>query len=87
MLLGHLICLPPVAASAQIGDRLVIAINGIPYSQIQIESHLNTKEALRADPSNSELVSATNWPLAVKAFIDDTVIYQEAIKGSGNRPR
>jgi hypothetical protein len=78
---------PIKSEAAQVGDRLVIAINGIPYSQVQIESHLNTKEALRADPSNSELVSATNWPLAVKAFIDDTVIYQEAMKGSGNRPR
>lgn len=75
------------AANAAPSDRLVVSVNNIPYSQLQIEGFLNTKEALRADAHNSQLVDATNWTVAVQAFIADMVVYQEANRSSATRPQ
>lgn len=70
-----------------LGDRLILAVNNVPYSQLQIEGYLNVKETLREDLEKSSVVTAENWPIALAAFIKDMVIYQEATKSSGFRPQ
>jgi len=73
-------------ANVRIADRVVVAINNIPYSQLQIERYVDVKESLRDNPGASEIVKESNWPLAVEAFIKDMTIHQEASKSSGFRP-
>ena len=71
--------------SAPLGDRLILTINGIPYSQLQIEGYLDVKESLRDNPGKSQLVSADNWNVALASFIKDMTLYQEANRTSGFR--
>lgn len=73
------------AVSAPLGDRLILTINGIPYSQLQIESYLDVKESLRDNPAKSQLVDADNWNIALASFIRDMTLYQEANRTSGFR--
>ena len=70
-----------------LGDRLVLSINNVPYSQLQIEGYLNVKEALRGDIEKSQVVAAENWAAALAAFMLDMTLYQEATKSSGFRPQ
>lgn len=67
-------------------DRVVVAINNIPYTQLQLESYLNVKESLRDDAAASQVVKESNWAQALDAFISDMMIHQEATKSSGFRP-
>lgn len=69
-----------------IADRVVVAINNIPYTQLQLESYLNVKESLRDDAAASQVVKESNWAQALDAFINDMMIHQEATKSSGFRP-
>ena len=69
-----------------IADRVVVAVNNIPYTQIQIERYINVKESLRDDGASSQVVSAENWALALDAFTKDMPIHQDASKSSGFRP-
>lgn len=73
-------------ALAQIGDRIVIAINNIPYTQLQIERYINVKEALRDNIKSSQPLKASNWSEAIEAFSRDMMIHQDATKSSGFRP-
>lgn len=77
---------PKQAISAPLGDRLVLTINGIPYSQLQIEGYLDVKESLRDDPGKSQLVDKDNWNVALASFMKDMTLYQEANRTSGFRP-
>jgi hypothetical protein len=74
-------------AEAVLGDRVVVSINNIPYTQLQVEGYVNVKETLRKDIENSLPVSQDNWQIALAAFILDMVVYQEANKSSGFRPQ
>lgn len=76
-----------VTAWAIVGDRLILSINNIPFSQLQIEALMNVKETLRADPNQSQIVDQSNWALALSAFITDMTEYLEASKTSGYRPQ
>lgn len=69
-----------------LGNRVVVAVNSIPYTQLQIERYINTKETLRDAPQNSQTVNGSNWQQAVDAFVNDMAIHQEASKSSGFRP-
>lgn len=69
-----------------IADRIVVAINSIPYSQIQIERYINVKESLRDNIEKSQPVQQSNWELALAAFTTDMMIHQDATKSSGFRP-
>ncbi len=71
--------------AAPLGDRLIMSVNGIPYSQLQVEGYLNIKESLRDDPAKSQLVAADNWSIALSSFIKDMALYQEANRTSGFR--
>jgi hypothetical protein len=69
-----------------IADRIVVVINNLPYSQLEIERYINSKECLRDDAGKSQVVQNSNWNLALDAFISDMSIHQEASKSSGFRP-
>jgi hypothetical protein len=74
------------APEPAVADRVVVAINNIPYTQLQIESYLNVKESLRDNADSSQVVNGTNWSMAIDAFTNDMMIHQEATKSSGFRP-
>ncbi len=64
-----------------IGDRLIVSINGVPYTQRQAEVYLNVKEALKAAPlKTSSVITQANWPEALTVFIEDMVVLQEAAR-------
>lgn len=87
LLLSSFVCAwisKPIEA-APLGDRLIMSVNGIPYSQLQVEGYLNIKESLRDDPAKSQLVTADNWSIALSSFIKDMALYQEANRTSGFR--
>jgi hypothetical protein len=73
-------------APKTIADRIVVAINNIPYSQNQVEAYIDVKESLRDDAIKSQIVDGSNWTQALDVFISDTSIHQEATKSSGFRP-
>lgn len=75
----------PVEATSMV-DRVVVAINNIPYTQLEIESYLNVKESLRDNADSSQVVNQANWSVALDAFLKDMMIHQEATKSSGFRP-
>ena len=73
----------PVVARADsvsvIGDRLVLAVNGVPYTQREVEAYVTVKESLRrTEDSGVRLIGSRNWPEALGAFAEDTVVLQEA---------
>ncbi len=70
----------------QLADRVLVAINNIPYTQLQLESYLNVKESLRDNPESSQVVNESNWATALDAFVKEMMIHQEATKSSGFRP-
>jgi hypothetical protein len=74
------------AQPAAVADRIVVVINNLPYSQLQVERYINVKEALRDDASKSQVVSSSNWNLALDEFTSQMAIHQEASKSSGFRP-
>jgi len=70
---------------AQIGDRAVLAINNVTYTQRQIEMYIVVKESLRKNIGieTARVVNAANWNEAVTVFTEDMIIYQEAQRLGG----
>jgi hypothetical protein len=83
---GIISIFPNETASGQTADRVVVAINSIPYTQLQIERFINVKETLRDNVKTAQIVKESNWPLALEVFIRDMMIHQDATKSSGFRP-
>ncbi len=77
---------PESLFARSIADRIILAINSIPYSQTQIERYINVKETLRDGIEKSQTVQQSNWNLAITAFVKDMMIHQDATKSSGFRP-
>jgi len=67
------------ALAQQLGDRLILAINQVPYSQRQIELYTAIRTALFA-PSDQTgvVVGSSNWTAALELFSTDMMILQEA---------
>jgi hypothetical protein len=62
-----------------IGDRLVLGINAVPYTQRQVEAYILVKESLRkTDTGASRVIDARSWPDALAVFGEDMVVLQEA---------
>jgi hypothetical protein len=78
--------IPHRALSQTTVDRIIVSINNIPYSQLQIERYINVKESLRDDPIKSQTVQESNWSIVLSAFIADMTVHQDASKSSGFRP-
>ena len=70
---------------AQVGDRAVLAINNVTYTQRQIEMYIVVKESLRKNTSieSARVVNAANWNEAVTVFTEDMIVYQEAQRLGG----
>ncbi len=70
---------------AQVGDRAVLAINNVTYTQRQIEMYIVVKESLRKNTGieTARVVNAANWNEAVVVFTEDMIIYQEAQRLGG----
>jgi hypothetical protein len=75
----------PKTLYAQVGDRAVLAINNVTYTQRQIEMYIVVKESLRKNNSveSARVVNAGNWNEAVTVFTEDMIIYQEAQRLGG----
>lgn len=68
-------------ASGVLGDRLVIAVNSMPYSQRQLELYLTIKHSLRPEEiGEQQIVSAANWSEALTVFSEEMMILQEAMR-------
>jgi len=68
-------------ASGVLGDRLVIAVNSLPYSQRQLELYLTIKQSLRPEEvGEQQIVSAANWSEALTVFSEEMMILQEAMR-------
>jgi len=66
-------------AVALVGDRLVVNINNVPYTQRQAEAYISIKEALRrTDGDAVRLIDARNWKDALEVFSEDMIILQES---------
>ena len=74
------------AEPSAVADRIVVVINNLPYSQLQVERYINVKESLRDDASKSQVVQSSNWVLALEEFTTQMAIHQDASKSSGFRP-
>jgi hypothetical protein len=76
------------AADAPLGDRLVLSINNLPYTQRQVEIYIAVKESLRKPATGPDgaaaksapvrLVESRNWGDALTVFAEDMIILQEA---------
>ena len=65
--------------AASLGDRLIVAINGVPFTQRQIEIYIHVKESLRKSSSGeTRMISAANWRDAISVYTEDMVILQES---------
>ena len=67
------------AYGAPLGDRLVLSINNVPYTQRQVETYINVKESLRkTNDGNVRVIDATNWGDALAVYSEDMIILHEA---------
>ena len=67
------------ALAQQLGNRLVLAINQVPYSQRQIELYTAVRVALFAPADQTgTLVDSANWNASLALFTTEMVILQEA---------
>ncbi len=77
--------LPANIAFAQVGDRAVLAVNNVTYTQRQIEMYIIVKESLRKNTGieSARVVNAANWNEAVTVFTEDMIVYQEVLRLGG----
>tara|TARA_B100001094_G_scaffold309009_1_gene342251 strand:+ start:304 stop:1044 length:741 start_codon:yes stop_codon:yes gene_type:complete len=86
LVLSSVLC-TSASASGALLDRLVLEVNGVTYSQRQLELYLVTKDALRKPISETlSFVGKSNWSRSLERFINDMVISQEAQRFSGYTP-
>ena len=70
---------PASATAQQLGDRLVVAINQVPYSQRQLELYFAVRAGIRNDADQTGLfVDRSNWSASLALFTEDMMILQEA---------
>lgn len=87
VMLTAALALTALAAKAPLGDRVISAVDEVPYTQRQLETYFLVKESLRGGPSRPGApVSKQNWSEAVQAFNQDMMIYQEAVRLGGFQP-
>jgi hypothetical protein len=67
-----------------LGDRVVLTINNVPFTQRQVEGYIDVKECLRkAEGGAVRIVTANNWEDALTVFTNDAVILLEAQRLGG----
>ena len=68
----------------RLGDRLIVSVNNLPYTQRQIEAYATVREALRSGSvSDGVVVASGNWKDAVDMFTEEMIILQEAQRLGG----
>jgi hypothetical protein len=71
-------------AGSDVGDRVVLTINNIPFTQRQVEGYINIKESLRKNADGSlRLVNASLWEDALSVFTNDAILLIEAQRIGG----
>lgn len=76
---GLLLAATAAAAVVPLGDRLVVGINNVPYTQRQVECYILVKESLRkTDTGVSRVIDERSWPQALAVFSEDMSVLQEA---------
>lgn len=70
-----------------VGDRLIVELNGIKYTQREVESYYLVKVILSLgnDETFTE-ITAKNWEQIVTMFHDEMILDQEAIRLGSFRP-
>lgn len=70
--------------TGRLGDRLIVSINSLPYTQRQIEAYATVREAMRSGAVvTGAVVIAENWKDAVEVFTEEMIILQEAQRLGG----
>ncbi len=73
-------------AEAPLGDRLVIAVNNVPYTQRQVEGYILIKESLRKTSDGAaRIIDDRSWPQALAVFGEDMIVLQEAERLGSNQ--
>lgn len=71
-------------ATNDVGDRVVLTINNVPFTQRQVEGYINVKECLRKNADGAvRLVNASLWRDALTVFTSDAVLLLEAQRVGG----
>lgn len=72
----------------QLGDRLLLQINNVSYTQRQLEAHTLIREALRVTLSSTErlVISAQVWRDLLDKFREDMLILLELERYDRYRP-
>lgn len=79
LILCWTLAVPTSAPAQQLGDRLVVAINQVPYSQRQLELYFAVRAGIRNDADLTGLfVDRSNWSASLALFTEDMMILQEA---------
>ena len=74
-------------ASGKVVDRLVIDVNGLNYTQRQMELYLVFKDVLQKSQSERiELLGPANWSRSVASYINEMIVSQEAQRLSSYSP-
>lgn len=68
-----------------LGDRAVLSINNVTYTQRQVELYIVIKESLRRNTAieSARVVTASNWREALTVFTEDMIVYQESLRLGG----
>lgn len=72
--------------AATIGDRLILDINGLQYTQRQLESYLLVRAMLLSGSQPASVLAAENWGSSLLAFEQAMMIEQEAFRLGGFQP-
>lgn len=74
-------------ASGKVVDRLVIDVNGLNYTQRQMELYMVFKDVLQKSQSERiELLGPGNWSLSLTNYINEMIVSQEAQRLSSYSP-
>ncbi len=76
----------PVSLAQTLGDRLILDINGLHYSQRQLESYLLVRSMLLSGGQSGGEFSADNWSANLQVFEQMMLIEQEAFRLGGFQP-
>ena len=76
------------SAAYKLGDRLLVQINDISYTQWQLETHMLIKLAMQVEQhvKTTPVTSAAHWRTALDAFRVDMLILQELERHERNQP-
>ncbi len=78
--------LTTILRAETIGDRLLLDINGLQYTQRQFESYLLVRGMLLSGGQTAHILSNENWRSSLQSFEQAMMIEQEAFRLGGFQP-